>query len=66
MEGRKMAVFFFVCFMALMAFANVGVKAAVFEDVGAPTPTPGASNSAMALGVPAVMAAVVSMAAVFF
>ncbi|KAK6133581.1 hypothetical protein DH2020_032710 [Rehmannia glutinosa] len=38
----------------------------VFEDVGAPAPTPGASNSGVALCVPAVMAALASVAAVSF
>ncbi|KAL0328965.1 UNVERIFIED_CONTAM: Urease accessory protein G [Sesamum calycinum] len=51
---------------ALMAFANVGASAAVFEDVGAPAPAPGASSSGVALSVPAAMSALLTVAAAAF
>lgn len=62
-----MAVVFIVCIMAFMGCANVGAQtAAAFEDVGAPAPTPGAHSSAVALCVPAAMAAIASVAAAAF
>lgn len=59
-----MTVFFSFYVMALISFASVGARAAGFEDAGAPAPGP--SSSGVALCVPAVMAAVASVAAALF
>ncbi|KAG8385306.1 hypothetical protein BUALT_Bualt03G0028300 [Buddleja alternifolia] len=67
MEGKKMVVVLFMIY--IVAFANVA-KAAGFEDFGAPAPAPaptsGANSSGVTLYVPAVVAAVASLAAAFF
>lgn len=64
MEGKRMVVLFFFYVTTLLSYVDVGVRAAGFEDVGAPAPGP--SSSGVALCVPIVMAVVSSAAAFLF
>ncbi|XP_051126247.1 uncharacterized protein LOC127248106 [Andrographis paniculata] len=64
MEARKLGFAFTACIIAIMAFSNVAVKAAGLDDTAAPAPAP--TSSAVALGVPAAVAAIASVAAAAF
>lgn len=64
MESSRLAMAFGIYLAVLLAFAAFGA-AAVVEDAGAIPPTP-MQSAAEALGVPAALAAVVSLVAWFF
>lgn len=63
MEGSKLATFFAIFIMVLIAFSSFEATAAL-EDIGAPAPT--IQNTGVALCVPAVLAAMASLVALFF
>lgn len=65
MESSKLAMASAFCIIVLLGFASFGA-AAVIEDAGGIAPSPTMENSAVALGAPAIVAAVVSLVAWFF
>ncbi|KAJ0017358.1 hypothetical protein Pint_10010 [Pistacia integerrima] len=62
MEGYRKSMTFTIYIMVLLAFATFGANA---QDVGAVAPTP-MESSGVALSVPALLAAIVSLLAWFF
>ncbi|KDP37956.1 hypothetical protein JCGZ_04599 [Jatropha curcas] len=64
MEGSRIVMFFPIYIMILMAFTAFGTSAAV-EDLGGIAPAP-LQSSGEALGIPAALAVIASLAAWFF
>ncbi|WOG86452.1 hypothetical protein DCAR_0205658 [Daucus carota subsp. sativus] len=64
MESFKAAKVFTIFVMVLVAFLNLGATAAL-EGVSAPAPSPTPESAGTMLGVPAALAAIISLVAYF-